>query len=207
AIRQLCSIILLIQESARSNDSVLCQEADSKTEDKIPEVNDLNGTLYATCDVKPSRTLPRGQPKVHGQVLFKQSYPDCQLPIMVYVKGFPNKNLGPPINVESAIHIHRYRDLNESCDSAGPHFNPQGGEPSQLPGRPGPCHTVCLLCHGSEKYQHNIQLNNKSIITVPLKETDIFEKKLTNHSLNSRSQFKLHCFVSYSLYNKLIYCT
>uniref|UniRef100_A0A4W5L064 Superoxide dismutase copper/zinc binding domain-containing protein n=1 Tax=Hucho hucho TaxID=62062 RepID=A0A4W5L064_9TELE len=87
--------------------------------------------------------LPQGQSKVFGQVLFKQSYQDCQLQIMVYLKGFPNKNLGFPINMESAIHIHRYGDLNESCDSTGPHFNPQGANHPNHPGDLGNFGSEC----------------------------------------------------------------
>lgn len=113
---------------------VFSQEQASETEDKVltsapPEVGDYNGTLYASCEMKPSTTLPQGQPEVSGQVLFKQVYPDGPMRIMVNLQGFPTRE-----SVERAIHIHQFGDLSKGCSAAGPHFNPQRQNHPSHPG-------------------------------------------------------------------------
>ncbi|KAG1953783.1 extracellular superoxide dismutase [Pimephales promelas] len=48
-----------------------------------PEVVEFNNTIYATCEVTPSPNLPPSQPKIFGQILFKQVFPDGVLEVKV----------------------------------------------------------------------------------------------------------------------------
>lgn len=94
------------------------------------EVSQHNGTLYAVCKLKPSSSLAEGLPKVFGQVLFKQDYPEGRLSVLLRISGFP-KDGGPEAR---AVHIHQYGDLSRGCDSTGGHYNPHG---IHHPGHPG----------------------------------------------------------------------
>ncbi|XP_071397214.1 extracellular superoxide dismutase [Cu-Zn] [Centroberyx affinis] len=96
--------------------------------DAPTEVSDYNGSLYATCEMKPSTTLPLGQPQIYGQVLFKQVYPAGRMQIIVNLRGFPTRES------ERAIHIHQFGDLSKGCSAAGPHFNPLGQNHANHPG-------------------------------------------------------------------------
>lgn len=95
-----------------------------------PEVSQHNGTLYAACKMKPSSSLAEGLPKVFGQVLFKQDYPQGRLSVLLRISGFP-KDEGSEVR---AVHIHQYGDLSRGCDSTGGHYNPHG---VPHPGHPG----------------------------------------------------------------------
>uniref|UniRef100_A0A8C9QYA1 Superoxide dismutase [Cu-Zn] n=1 Tax=Scleropages formosus TaxID=113540 RepID=A0A8C9QYA1_SCLFO len=94
-----------------------------------PEAAEFNGTLYASCRMKPSTKLAEGLPKVYGQVLFKQAFPTGPLHMMISLKGFPTVG-----HQQRAIHIHQYGDLSNGCDSTGGHYNPLGVD---HPGHPG----------------------------------------------------------------------
>ncbi|XP_034746362.1 extracellular superoxide dismutase [Cu-Zn]-like [Etheostoma cragini] len=95
-----------------------------------PEVSQYNGTLYAACKMRPSTTLSDGLPKVYGQVLFKQDYPEGKLKVLLRFNGFPTEG-NPELR---AVHIHQYGDLSRGCDSTGGHYNPHG---VHHPGHPG----------------------------------------------------------------------
>ncbi|XP_059196820.1 extracellular superoxide dismutase [Cu-Zn]-like [Centropristis striata] len=86
-----------------------------------PEVLQNNDTLYAACKMRPSTSLPDGLPKVYGQVLFKQDYPDGKLKVLLRFSGFPTEGGDP---VPRAVHIHQFGDLSQGCDSTGGHYNP-----------------------------------------------------------------------------------
>lgn len=95
-----------------------------------PEVSQHNGTLYGACKMKPSNSLAEGLPKVFGQVLFKQDYPQGRLSVLIRISGFP-KDEGPDTR---AVHIHQYGDLSRGCDSTGGHYNPHGVHHGEHPG-------------------------------------------------------------------------
>ncbi|XP_056586128.1 extracellular superoxide dismutase [Triplophysa dalaica] len=101
----------------------------SNVEAPRPEVIEFNNTIYATCEVTPVPDLSPGQPKISGQVLFKQVFPNGTLQVIVNLGGLPA--IDPQVR---AIHIHQYGDLSQGCVSAGPHYNPQGVD---HPGHPG----------------------------------------------------------------------
>ncbi|CAJ1052317.1 extracellular superoxide dismutase -like isoform X2 [Notolabrus celidotus] [Xyrichtys novacula] len=84
------------------------------------EVFENNGTMFAACKVRPSSTLPEGLPKVSGQVLFRQEYPEEVLQVLLRFNGFPTED----DQVARAVHIHQYGDLSNGCDSTGGHYNP-----------------------------------------------------------------------------------
>ncbi|KAG1953779.1 superoxide dismutase [Cu-Zn] [Pimephales promelas] len=94
-----------------------------------PEVVEFNNTIYATCEVTPSPNLPRSQPKIFGQILFKQVFPDGVLEVKVNLRGFPAKD-----RQERAIDVHRYGDLSQGSVTVGPPYNPNGVD---RPSRPG----------------------------------------------------------------------
>ncbi|KAG9342394.1 hypothetical protein JZ751_016396 [Albula glossodonta] len=94
-----------------------------------PEADEFNGTLYATCKMRPSTKLPVGQPKVYGHVLFRQDGPEEELQVLFNLHGFPAVE-----RRVRAIHIHQYGDLSDGCDATGGHYNPQG---VAHPGHPG----------------------------------------------------------------------
>ncbi|XP_029995580.1 extracellular superoxide dismutase [Cu-Zn] [Sphaeramia orbicularis] len=106
-----------------------CLSANSNT-GAPPEVSQHNGTLYAACKMKPSSSLAEGLPKVFGQVLFKQDYPQGRLSVLLRISGFP-KDEGSEAR---AVHIHQYGDLSRGCDSTGGHYNPHN---VHHPGHPG----------------------------------------------------------------------
>ncbi|XP_034544898.1 extracellular superoxide dismutase [Cu-Zn]-like isoform X2 [Notolabrus celidotus] len=84
------------------------------------EVFDNNGTMFAACKMRPSSTLAEGLPKVSGQVLFRQEYPQEVLQVLLRFNGFPKVGDSEP----RAVHIHQYGDLSQGCDSTGGHYNP-----------------------------------------------------------------------------------
>lgn len=84
------------------------------------EVYKNNGTMFAACKVRPSSTLPQGLPKVSGQVLFRQEYPQGVLEVLLRFNGFPKDGDSEP----RAVHIHQYGDFSQGCDSTGGHYNP-----------------------------------------------------------------------------------
>ncbi|KAA8594773.1 hypothetical protein FQN60_011908, partial [Etheostoma spectabile] len=106
-----------------------CVFADSDTL-APPEVSQYNGTLYAACKMRPSTSLSDGLPKVYGQVLFKQDYPEGKLKVLLRFNGFPTEGNPEP----RAVHIHQHGDLSRGCDSTGGHYNPHG---VNHPGHPG----------------------------------------------------------------------
>lgn len=95
-----------------------------------PEVLQNNGTMYAACKMRPSTSLPDGLPKVYGQVLFKQDYPQGELKVLLWFSGFPTQSDPEP----RAVHIHQYGDLTQGCDSTGGHYNPDGVNHPNHPG-------------------------------------------------------------------------
>lgn len=94
-----------------------------------PEVVEFNYTIYATCEVTPSPNLPPSQPKIFGQILFKQVFPDGVLEVKVNLRGFPARD-----RQERAIDVHRYGDLSQGSVTVGPPYNPNGVD---RPSRPG----------------------------------------------------------------------
>ncbi|XP_049900004.1 extracellular superoxide dismutase [Cu-Zn]-like [Epinephelus moara] len=107
-----------------------CQQCASADSEAPPEVSQYNGTLYAACKMRPSTTLPDGLPKVYGQVLFKQEYPQEKLRVLIRINGFPTDSDPEP----RAVHIHQYGDLSRGCDSTGGHYNPHGVHHPNHPG-------------------------------------------------------------------------
>ncbi|XP_010862572.1 extracellular superoxide dismutase [Cu-Zn] isoform X1 [Esox lucius] len=85
-----------------------------------PEATDFNRTVYAACKMRPNTKLGEGLPKVYGQVLFKQEYPEGTLKVRFLLHGFSSQSDGQ----SRAIHIHQYGDFSEGCDSTGGHYNP-----------------------------------------------------------------------------------
>ncbi|KAK2817092.1 hypothetical protein Q5P01_025283 [Channa striata] len=94
------------------------------------EVSQHNSTLYAACKMRPSTSLPEGLPKVYGQVLFKQEYPQGKLKVLLRFNGFPKEDNPEP----RAVHIHQYGDLSRGCDTTGGHYNPHGVHHPNHPG-------------------------------------------------------------------------
>lgn len=109
----LTCVILVHTEGAANNHSKM------SVADAPMEVTLFNGTLFATCELMPDPNLPIGQPKVYGQVLFKQTFPVGILQVLFNVHGLPSDD-----QQKRAIHIHQYGDLSKGCVSAGPHYNP-----------------------------------------------------------------------------------
>ncbi|XP_067304916.1 extracellular superoxide dismutase [Cu-Zn]-like [Pseudorasbora parva] len=95
----------------------------------MPEVVEFNNTIYATCEVTPVPNLPRSQPKISGQVLFKQLYPNGPLEVKLNLRGLPTID-----HQSRAIHIHQYGDLSQGSVSVGPHYNPQDVDHPSHPG-------------------------------------------------------------------------
>lgn len=95
-----------------------------------PEVSQYNGSLYATCKMRPSTSLAAGLPKVYGLVLFKQDYPRGMLKVLFRFRGFLIWNDSEP----KAVHIHQYGDLQKGCDSTGGHYNPYDKHHPNHPG-------------------------------------------------------------------------
>ncbi|KAM8939530.1 extracellular superoxide dismutase [Cu-Zn] [Pelodytes ibericus] len=85
-----------------------------------PFLANPDGASYATCNLKPSIKLEDTDLKIHGQVLFKQVYPNGYLEAIYTIQGFPMDNN----QTTRAIHIHNFGDLSDGCDSAGGHYNP-----------------------------------------------------------------------------------
>lgn len=92
-----------------------------KLSPKPPEHDLFNGSLYATCKMKPNTQLVSGMPKVYGHVLFKQTGPEERLQVKFKLHGLPASK-----SQSRAIHIHQYGDLSEGCTSTGSHYNPEG---------------------------------------------------------------------------------
>lgn len=93
-----------------------------------PEASQNNGSLYASCNMRPSGTLPEDMPRLSGHVLFKQDQPLGTTRALIQVGGFlPN---GGP----KAIHIHQYGDLSQGCLSTQGHYNPHGENHPNHPG-------------------------------------------------------------------------
>ncbi|XP_023555058.1 extracellular superoxide dismutase [Cu-Zn] [Octodon degus] len=88
------------------------------------------GELHAVCRVQPSSKLGTGQPRVTGLVLFRQSAPEARLEAIFDLEGFPEDATGS----RRAIHVHRFGDLSQGCDSTGPHYNPWSTPHPQHPG-------------------------------------------------------------------------
>ncbi|KAG8014763.1 Extracellular superoxide dismutase [Cu-Zn], partial [Nibea albiflora] len=109
-----------------------CQQCVSADSDTLapPEVSQYNGTLYAACKMRPSTSLAQGLPKVYGQALFKQDYPQGTLKVLLRFNGFPTDGV-PQLR---AVHIHQYGDLSQGCDSTGGHYNPHGVHHPNHPG-------------------------------------------------------------------------
>ncbi|KAM9792563.1 extracellular superoxide dismutase [Cu-Zn] [Neosynchiropus ocellatus] len=95
-----------------------------------PEVAQNNGTLYATCKMRPSSSLGEGLPKVYGQVSFKQDFPEGKLQVHFTLTGFPSDDQ----TQHRAIHIHQYGHLHQGCGSTGGHYNPHGVDHPLHPG-------------------------------------------------------------------------
>lgn len=95
-----------------------------------PEVSQYNSTLYAACKMRPSTSLAAGLPKVYGQVLFKQDYPQGKLKVLFRFNGFPIEGDPEP----RAVHIHQFGDLSQGCDSTGGHYNPYSVHHPNHPG-------------------------------------------------------------------------
>lgn len=95
-----------------------------------PEVSQYNNTLYAVCKMRPSTSLPEDLPKVYGQVLFKQDYPQGTLKVLIRFHGLHSEGGPQP----RAIHIHQFGDLSRGCDSTGGHYNPYGVNHPNHPG-------------------------------------------------------------------------
>ncbi|XP_053089173.1 extracellular superoxide dismutase isoform X2 [Pangasianodon hypophthalmus] len=93
------------------------------------EVTLFNGTLFATCELKPDPNLPTGQPEIYGQVLFKQTFPAGILQVLINVHGLPTDD-----QQKRAIHVHQFGDLSQGCITAGPHYNPLGVDHPTHPG-------------------------------------------------------------------------
>ncbi|XP_045904237.1 extracellular superoxide dismutase [Cu-Zn]-like isoform X1 [Micropterus dolomieu] len=109
-----------------------CQQCVSADSDTLapPEVSQHNGSLYAACKMRPSTSLPEDLPKVYGQMLFKQDYPQGKLKVLLRFSGFPREGDAEP----RALHIHQYGDLSQGCDSTGGHYNPHGVNHPYHPG-------------------------------------------------------------------------
>lgn len=107
-----------------------CQQCVSADTLAPPEVCQYNGTLYAACKMRPSTSLPDGLPKVYGQVLLKQDYPQGKLNVLLRFNGFPTEGDAEP----RAVHIHQYGDLSRGCDSTGGHYNPNAVSHPNHPG-------------------------------------------------------------------------
>ncbi|XP_034059438.1 extracellular superoxide dismutase [Cu-Zn]-like isoform X1 [Gymnodraco acuticeps] len=105
-----------------------CQQCVST--DTPPEVRQNNSTLYGACKMRPSTSLPEGLPKVYGQVLFKQDYPEGELKVLLQFSGFPTESAPVP----RAVHIHQFGDLSQGCDSTGGHYNPHSVHHPDHPG-------------------------------------------------------------------------
>ncbi|KAM8879142.1 extracellular superoxide dismutase [Cu-Zn]-like [Spinachia spinachia] len=106
-----------------------CVSADRESS-APPEVSQYNGTLYASCKMRPSTSLVDGPPKVYGRVLLKQDYPVGKLYVLLRFNGFPTEGDSQP----RAVHVHQYGDLSRGCDSTGGHYNPHGAHHPNHPG-------------------------------------------------------------------------
>lgn len=85
---------------------------------------------HAVCRVQPSSTLDAEQPRVTGLVLFREPAPGARLEAFFDLEGFPEE-----VNSSKrAIHVHRFGDLSQGCDSTGPHYNPLSMPHPQHPG-------------------------------------------------------------------------
>lgn len=83
-----------------------------------PETAEFNGTLYASCMVKPNAPTD-STPKIYGTVLFKQDSPQSKLSVSLHLRGFDRDTAEA-----KAVHIHQFGDLSSGCASAGGHYNP-----------------------------------------------------------------------------------
>lgn len=95
-----------------------------------PEVSQHNNTLYAACKMIPSTSSSEDLPKVYGQALFKQDYPEGKLKALLRFNGFPKVDNPDP----KAVHIHQYGDMSGGCDSTGGHYNPHDVHHPNHPG-------------------------------------------------------------------------
>ncbi|XP_076584234.1 extracellular superoxide dismutase [Cu-Zn]-like [Chaetodon auriga] len=109
-----------------------CQQCVSANSDTLapPEVSLYNGTLYAACKMRPNTPLAAGLPRVYGQVLFKQDYPQGKLKVLLRISGFPVRG-DPELR---AVHIHQFGDLSKGCESTGGHYNPYNEDHPNHPG-------------------------------------------------------------------------
>ncbi|XP_066576881.1 extracellular superoxide dismutase [Cu-Zn] isoform X2 [Amia ocellicauda] len=93
------------------------------------EASNEDVLVYAACEMRPSSKLADGSPKVTGQVLFKQQYPDGNLEVLFNLDGLPIND-----NQSRAIHVHRFGDLSDGCDATAGHFNPDQADHPKHPG-------------------------------------------------------------------------
>lgn len=86
--------------------------------------------LHACCAMRPSSSLQAGQPRVSGQVLFRQLQPGAGLDAYFDLEGFPEEmsGLGRP------IHVHHFGDVSRGCQATGGHYNPLNVPHPQHPG-------------------------------------------------------------------------
>lgn len=93
-----------------------------------PETSEFNGTLYASCMIKPNAPTDSA-PKIYGTVLFKQDSPHSKLSVSLQLRGFDRDTAEA-----KAVHIHQFGDLSAGCASAGGHYNPMSVDHPHHPG-------------------------------------------------------------------------
>ncbi|XP_072262482.1 extracellular superoxide dismutase [Cu-Zn]-like [Pyxicephalus adspersus] len=140
-IFQVAILIFATSFEAMAEEGQACQSEMRTMSQKISEIHDamFNGvpdknnedkSLYATCKLQPNPKLDADELKIKGQILFKQAYPYGELEAAFFIEGFPhdvNQSL-------RAIHIHNFGDLSNGCDSAGGHYNPHSVDHPNHPG-------------------------------------------------------------------------
>ncbi|XP_018421071.1 PREDICTED: extracellular superoxide dismutase [Cu-Zn]-like [Nanorana parkeri] len=119
-----CSVQAVVRQRSQAD---ILNDINEKVNDlwnvygsKYPLLNNADRMLYAICNLQPNPKLNVTEPKITGQILFKQAYPQGKLEAHFAVQGFPLN----PIGSARAIHIHTFGDLSNGCDSAGGHYNP-----------------------------------------------------------------------------------
>ncbi|XP_012381927.2 extracellular superoxide dismutase [Cu-Zn] [Dasypus novemcinctus] len=144
----LCSCLLLVARASCASTGWDPEEPSSSTEEQIRDMHakvreiwqellqrqaadgGADSALYAACQVQPSAALDAAQPRVSGLVLFRQPAPGAQLEAFFDLEGFPAEANGS----SRAVHVHRFGDLSQGCESTGPHYNPLGVPHPQHPG-------------------------------------------------------------------------
>ncbi|XDV29805.1 hypothetical protein PO909_032843 [Leuciscus waleckii] len=84
-----------------------------------PEVVEFDNTIYATCEVTPSPNLPRNQPKIFGQILFKQLFPNGDLEVKINLRGLPATDRQEHYNPNGVDHPHHPGDLGNFASERG----------------------------------------------------------------------------------------